>query len=62
MNFFKEHGDFIEPKQKKIDDKQLGYYVPFKEKLEVYKLQAWSRRYLLAAHKNSFSKICKKDS
>ena len=34
-NFYKEHGNFIDPVEVKINREQkLGFYVPFKEKLE----------------------------
>jgi hypothetical protein len=33
-NFFKEHGNFVEPKSLKIEEKKLGFYVPFKDKLQ----------------------------
>ena len=34
MNFYKDYGCFVEPKEVRIENKIFGYFVPFKQKLE----------------------------
>ena len=62
-NFYKEHGNFVEPIGIKVDGKKLGFFVPFKEKLQtilaIPELNVYNRQpsNQLLSSKNIYSEI-----